>query len=69
MAGNGTICATLESVEPLGDAYLVYVRIGEKVVVFKHTQEEAPTASELKLAPNPAKLHIFDPDTEERINI
>lgn len=68
VAENGPISAALESIEPLGDAYLVYVRIGEKVVVFKHTQEEAPTASTLTLAPNPAKLHIFDPETEKRIN-
>ncbi len=65
---DGTIPAVLESVEPLGDAYLVYVRIGDKVVVFKHTEEEAPEAKELKLAPNMAKLHLFDPETEKRIN-
>ena len=58
----------LESIEPLGDAYLVYVRIGEQVVVFKHTAEEAPDAKVLKLAPNAAKLHLFDPETEKRIN-
>ena len=65
---DGPITAALESIEPLGDAYLVYVRIGEQVVVFKHTAEEAPDAKVLKLVPNAAKLHLFDPETEKRIN-
>lgn len=63
-----TVCAHVDSIEPLGDAYLVYVRVGEKVVVFKYTGETAPTEKELRLTPNMAKLHLFDPDTQKRIN-
>ena len=66
--GVNAIRAHVDSIEPLGDAYLVYVRIGEKVVVFKYAGETAPTEKELLLAPNMAKLHLFDPQTEERIN-
>ena len=65
---NGAIVAHVDSIEPLGDAYLIYVRLGEKVVVFKYAGETAPAEAELHLAPNPAKLHLFDPATEKRIN-
>ena len=68
MRPDGAITAHVDSIEPLGDAYLIYVRIGEKVVVFKYAGETAPTEEELRLAPNPAKLHLFDPATEKRIN-
>lgn len=65
--GDG-IHAHVDSIEPLGDAYLIYVRVGEKVVVFKYTGEYAPKEKELVLRPNMAKLHLFDPATENRIN-
>ena len=66
--GANAIHAHIDSIEPLGDAYLIYVRVGEKVVVFKYTGETAPTEKELLLTPNMAKLHLFDPETEIRIN-
>lgn len=66
--GVNSIQAHVDSIEPLGDAYLIYVRIGEKVVVFKYAGEHAPAEKELMLAPNMAKLHLFDPQTEARIN-
>ena len=66
--GTGAIPGHVDSIEPLGDAYLVYVRVGEKVVVYKYAGETAPEEKELLLAPNMAKLHLFDPQTEERIN-
>ncbi len=65
---KGEIAGHVDSIEPLGDAYLIYVSIGGKVVVFKYTGEVAPTAKEIRLAPNMAKLHLFDPQTEKRIN-
>ena len=68
ITADGPISGHVDSIEPLGDAYLIYVRIGEKVVVFKYTGEHAPAEKELKLAPNLAKLHLFDPETEKRIN-
>ncbi len=58
----------VESIEPLGDAYLIYVRVGEQIVVFKYTGEHAPKEKELLLTPNMAKLHLFDALTEKRIN-
>ena len=62
------IHAHVDSVEPLGDAYLIYVRVGDKVVVYKNTDEQAPTERELLLKPNMGKLHLFDPKTQKRIN-
>ena len=44
------------------------MRIGEKVVVFKYTGEHAPQDRELLLTANMKKLHLFDPQTQERIN-
>ena len=66
--GQNAIHVHVDSIEPLGDAYLIYVRLGEKVVVFKYAGEHAPTEKELFLTPNMAKLHLFDPQTQERIN-
>ncbi len=66
--GMNAIPACVDSVEPLGDAYLIYVRVGNKVVVFKHAGEKVPTEKELLLTPNMAKLHLFDPETQRRIN-
>ena len=66
--GENAIHAHVDSIEPLGDAYLIYVRVGEKVVVFKYTGEQKPTEKELSLVPNLAKLHLFDPETQNRIN-
>ncbi len=66
--GVNAIHAHVDSIEPLGDAYLIYVRVGKKVVVFKYAGEYAPEEQELLLSPNMDKLHFFDPDTESRIN-
>lgn len=66
--GFNAIKGQVESIEPLGDAYLVYVRVGEKIVVFKYAGEHAPKEKELLLVPNMEKLHLFDAETEKRIN-
>lgn len=65
---ENVISAHVDSIEPLGDAYLIYVRVGEKVVVYKSTAEHPPKEKELKLTPNMEKLHLFDPETGNRIN-
>ena len=66
--GENAIRAHVDSIEPLGDAYLIYMRVGEKVVVFKYAGEEKPTQQELLLMPNMARLHLFDPETQKRVN-
>ena len=66
--GANAIHTHVDSIEPLGDAYLIYVRVGEKVVVFKYTGEKKPEQKELVLTANLEKLHLFDPETQNRIN-
>jgi len=65
---TNAISAHVDSIEPLGDAFLIYVRVGDKVVVFKYTGETAPKAKDIYLKPNMAKLHLFDTETENRVN-
>ena len=66
--GVNAIPAHVDAIEPLGDAFLIYVRVGDKVVVYKYAGETAPAEKELLLTPNMAKLHLFDPQTTKRIN-
>ena len=54
--------------EPLGEAYLVYLNVGGQVIVFKYNGEKSDFSGKLSLRPNAAKLHLFDKDTEKRIN-
>ncbi|MCE5343877.1 MAG: ABC transporter ATP-binding protein [Eubacteriales bacterium] len=63
-----SIPAAVDSIEPLGDAFLIYVTVSEQVVVFKYTGEIAPTTKEITLKPCKAKLHLFDKESEKRIN-
>ncbi len=66
--GEGCITGTVDGVEPLGEAYLVYLKVGEQVIVFKYNGEQDSFSGQLKLRPNAAKLHLFDKETEKRIN-
>ena len=59
---------TVDSLELLGDSYLVYLRTGDKVIIFKHPDVSSPLTGALSLKPNYAKLHLFDSETEERLN-
>lgn len=62
------IPAKVDSIEPLGDAFLIYATVNGQIVVCKYTGETAPTAREISLKPCKAKLHLFDKDTEKRVN-
>ncbi len=62
------ITGEVDSVEPLGDAYLVYLKVGGRLVVYKYAGENAAFSGTLRLRPNPQKLHLFDKQTEERVN-
>ena len=37
--GEAAIYGMVDGMEPLGDANLVYVRVGEQIIVFKYTGE------------------------------
>ncbi len=66
---EGCITGVVDGVEPLGEAYLVYLKVGEQVIVFKYNGERSAFAGRLSLKPNAAKLHLFDKDSEKRINL
>lgn len=61
------IAGTVDSVELLGDAYLVYVKVGEQVIIAKLNQGAA-VGGPILLRADPQKLHVFDKETEARIN-
>lgn len=66
--GAGCITGTVDGVEPLGEAYLVYLKVGEQIIVFKYNGERSSFTGKLSLRPNVAKLHIFSKEDETRIN-
>ena len=66
--GEGCITGTVDGVEPPGEAYLVCLKVGEQIIVFKYNGEKDTFSGKLSLRPNAAKLHLFDKETEKRIN-
>lgn len=68
MGEKNTIAGAVDGVEPLGDAYLVYLKADTKVIVFKYAGESSKFSGQLCLRPNPAKLHLFDKESGSRIN-
>ena len=62
------IVGTVDSVEPLGDAFLVYCKVGDKLVIFKYAGEHGGFKGTISLRMNPAKIHLFDKETGDRIN-
>ena len=65
---EGCITGTVDGVEPLGEAYLVYLKVGEQVIVVRYNGEKSDFSGTLNLRPNAAKLHLFNKETEMRIN-
>jgi multiple sugar transport system ATP-binding protein len=71
LAENGradTIKGTVDSVEPLGDAYLVYLNIGSRVMIAKIAGGSGQFGEKLVLTADPVKFHVFDKETQERLN-
>ena len=67
-AGEPSIQGEVDGLEPLGDANLVYIRVGEQIVVFKYTGEQSSFSGKIAVRPNSVRLHLFDKETEKRIN-
>ncbi|MGI6700048.1 MAG: ABC transporter ATP-binding protein [Christensenellales bacterium] len=65
---EGCISGTVDGVEPLGEAFLVYLNVGGQVIVFKYSGDKTSFSGQLSLRPNASKFHIFDKETENRIN-
>jgi multiple sugar transport system ATP-binding protein len=68
--GEGaTVEATVEIVETLGDELVVHARAGEDVLVFKEDPHRAPAiGARVAVQLDLAALHLFDAETERRIN-
>ena len=57
-----------EIVEPLGDEVIVHARIGETAVICKLGPRERPAMGErFDAIPDLDRVHLFDPETSERI--
>ncbi len=64
----GAIEGKIDGIEPLGDAFLIHIRVGSQMMVFKYTGETAPAEEDIAILPNDQKLHLFEKNTEMRIN-
>lgn len=62
------IVGNVDAVEPLGDACLIYLKVGDRVVVCKHPGEPGEVSGRAALRANLSKLHLFDKETEKRIH-
>jgi multiple sugar transport system ATP-binding protein len=62
------IKGTVDGVEPLGDAYLVYLNIGSRMMIAKIAGGSGNFSGKLALRADPLKLHVFDKVTQERLN-
>lgn len=65
---KGAICGSVDSVEPLGDAYLVYLNIGSQIIIVKIAGGNGRFGETMALAPDAEKLHVFDKATGNRVN-
>jgi ABC-type sugar transport system ATPase subunit len=66
--GEGPVAARVELVEPLGTETFVHCRVGEGTIVARVEGAVPVRAGEpVSLAPDPAHLHLFDPQTEARL--
>jgi multiple sugar transport system ATP-binding protein len=62
------IRAVVEVVEPLGDEVIVHARAGDHLLVYRLAPERTPrVGDELAIAVELERLHLFDPETEERL--
>jgi len=63
-----SLTGAVDGIEPLGDAFLIHVNTGSQMMVFKYMGETAPTGDTITMVPNMGKLHLFEKDSERRIN-
>jgi multiple sugar transport system ATP-binding protein len=68
-AGPATaVSARVEVVEPLGGEVLVHARAGDRLLIAKLPPDRLPAEGErIDLALDPARVHLFDAETERRI--
>ncbi len=67
-ARRGSLAGQVFVVEPLGDRNIVDVQLGEEIVKVKTPPTVMLQAGQpVWLTPNPDRLHLFDPGTEQRL--
>jgi multiple sugar transport system ATP-binding protein len=60
--------ASLELIEPVGNEIFLNVRAGDDAMVIRVPPQELPAVGErLELGFDPARIHLFDPTTERRL--
>jgi multiple sugar transport system ATP-binding protein len=67
-AGSASVESTVEFVEQLGDEGIVHARTGNTPLLGKLDAHSTPRAGErITLRFDPARLHLFDAETEKRL--
>ena len=68
--GPATLDGVVENVELLGHERHVVVKVGESLVVIRQPTESPAVAvgEHVPLAAEPSGVHLFDPDSTERLN-
>ena len=68
--GPATLDGVVENVELLGHERHVVVKVGESLVVIRQSTESPAVAvgEHVPLAAEPSGVHLFDPDSTERLN-
>ncbi|MEO7934691.1 MAG: TOBE domain-containing protein, partial [Dokdonella sp.] len=60
--------ALLDLIEPVGNEIFLNLRCGETALVARVPPQALPSAGEqMELGFDPARLHLFDPKTERRL--
>lgn len=67
--GQGELNGIVDSVEPLGDGFHVYLNVDGQVLVAKIAGGSTVIGKTLSLDIEQGKMHIFDSETEERLNV
>lgn len=66
--GQGVLNGTVDSVEPLGDGFIVYFNVDGQVLVAKIAGGSTVIGKTISLNIEKGKMHIFDSQTQERLN-
>ncbi|MEP6573768.1 MAG: sn-glycerol-3-phosphate ABC transporter ATP-binding protein UgpC [Gemmatimonadota bacterium] len=69
-ATDGGLVVRVDLVEPLGNEILVYASLGETELIARAAPGQAPSAaSSIRLQPDTARLHFFDAESGQRIEV
>lgn len=69
MAEHTCVPCTVEVVEHMGSLNIIYVNVaGRRLIATMETAFEARSGSEACIAINPSKVHLFSPETSNRLD-